>query len=179
MEFNKEFIRDFLEMLAERHPEYVCRKEIYEFAIGISPYSTREYAEFIEMPELDLRLLYSHLRYIADHGLVSIIDDEAGFDYCRVMITEKGLDFIQEDGGLGAILNTVTIRFDIENMRELVQLGVLNANLPEETKGPLQKAIKEAPATALKAAISEMVKTGMSDPVGTAKRLAALLGITG
>ena len=93
-------------------------------------------------------------------------------------ITSKGIDFLEDDGGLSAILNIVTVKFDADNIRGLVKAGLLKANVPEEKQGALKKAIQEAPGTVLQTAVSTIVGQGMSSPVETAKIVAKLFGVT-
>ena len=57
--------------------------------------------------------------YLAEHDLVDaqvVRDLTAGDVIARARITAKGLDFLQDDGGLGAILNTVTVRFEVVDL---------------------------------------------------------------
>jgi alkylation response protein AidB-like acyl-CoA dehydrogenase len=121
-----------------------------------------------------------HLNYLREHGLIEFGRDTAGFAIKPevVRITARGIDFLAEDGGPSAILNATTVKFDVENVRKLVEAGLLRANVPEEKQGALKKAIKEAPGTVLQTAVSKMVEKGISDPVGTAKAVAGLFGIS-
>ncbi|MGE4195444.1 MAG: hypothetical protein AB7E51_18830 [Pseudodesulfovibrio sp.] len=121
--------------------------------------------------------LMSNLQYLKEHGLIRTDLSWPGATIPDAIITAKGIDFLADDGGLSAILNTLTVKFDVDNARELVATGLLKANVPEEKQGALMKAIREAPGTMLQTAVTKMVEKGMSDPVGTAKAVAALFGI--
>jgi len=94
-----------------------------------------------------------------------------------VTITAKGQDLLESDGGTSAILNTVTVKFDTNNMRELVEAGLLMTDVPKEKQNALKKAIREAPGTVLQTAITKIVEKGMSHPVETAKVVSTLFGI--
>src|SRR5882672_5223716 len=52
-------------------------------------------------------------------------------------ITVKGLDFLQDDGGLGAILNVVTVRFEAETLRALIEAKVDASDEPPEQKSAM------------------------------------------
>lgn len=93
--------------------------------------------------------------YLAEHDLVDaqvVRDLTAGDVIARARITAKGLDFLQDDGGLGAILNTVTVRFEAETLRALIEQKVAASTLPEEQKSKLIRWAKSAGNEALKEA---------------------------
>lgn len=62
-----------------------------------------------------INIFTANLLYLAGHGLIEIrLSNEIGRRLPSVMdsftkITSKGIDFIRDDGGLGAILNVQTI----------------------------------------------------------------------
>lgn len=123
------------------------------------------------------KLLFT-LNYLHEHGLIKTTHGNLSTFVPNARITAKGIDFLANDGGLSAILNTVTVKFDLDNVRELVETGLLTANVPEEKQGALKKAIQEAPGTVLQTAVSTIVGQGMSSPVETAKAVAGLFGIS-
>lgn len=97
------------------------------------------------------------IQYLDEHGLVKSgflrsvttggVDFVESDDTC---ITAKGLDFLAADGGLGAILNIVTVRLDVEQWRELLASKVQSAEgIPEEERSTMSKAIRELPAKAV------------------------------
>ncbi|EIR5426104.1 hypothetical protein LW795_005216, partial [Salmonella enterica] len=51
----------------------------------------------------------------------------------RPAITHKGIDFIRDDGGLGAILNVQTVKFHDSTITALEDI-IRVANLPDEKK---------------------------------------------
>lgn len=122
--------------------------------------------------------LMATVSYLEEHGLLKAEYPYSGQTIPSPLITAKGIDYLADDGGLSAILNTVTVKFDVDNVRELVAAGLLTANVPEEKQSALMKAIREAPGAMLQTAVTKMVEKGMSDPVGTAKAVAGLFGIT-
>jgi|GEM_PF-883292 len=131
-----------------------------------------------------IRFIKMNLNYMKEHELIKAINlsvDVFGIDIPLPFswaITAKGLDYLEEDGGLSAVFNTVTVKFDVDNIRELVEAGLLSGNVPKEKQSALKKAIHEAPATILQTAISTIVGKGLSDPAGTAKVVAGLFGVS-
>ncbi|MBF0605712.1 MAG: hypothetical protein HQL07_18715 [Nitrospirae bacterium] len=92
--------------------------------------------------------------YLYQHGLITgtTHNGDGGllhfFDW--IAITEKGLDFLEDDGGLSAILKTVTIKLDPGDLRTLLSSKVEKANLPGDQKKQLLNVIKSLPVEALK-----------------------------
>ncbi len=120
--------------------------------------------------------------YLEEHGLIEIfmfkrIDKEGEFTgHCK--ITAKGIDFLADDGGLSAILNTVTVKFDADNIRSLIELGLLQSNIPEEKKSIFRKALSSASSTTLQTITSGLIQAAMADPTKVLKTVASILGIS-
>lgn len=103
--------------------------------------------------------------YLAEHDLIKILASE---DFgvgpppiLLVSINARGLDFLQQDGGLGAILNVVTIRFEAETLRRLVAAKVEESSLPPEEKGRIRTALESMGAEGLKALAKGLVEKGL------------------
>lgn len=78
------------------------------------------------------------LNYLHEHGLIDALESrtlDSPHDLFDPRITAKGLDFLEDDGGLSAILNTVTVRFEADTLRAL-----LTAKLEEAPGDPAEKA---------------------------------------
>jgi len=185
---NRKYQLDFLHKLAGCYPDYMPGEMVQNDALewcekeNCSPCHVGIYTG------RHSRFATGNIHYLAEHELIefgsetSINKSYWGDTHKRLIIldtkiTATGLDFIENDGGLSAILNTVTVKFDVDNVRELVAAGLLTAHVPEDKQGVLNKAIREAPGTMLQTAVSKMVEKGMSDPMGTAKAVAGLFGI--
>ena len=50
-------------------------------------------------------------------------------------ITAKGLDFLEDDGGLSAILGAITVKLDPDDLRALIAARIEESDLPTRTKG--------------------------------------------
>jgi hypothetical protein len=60
------------------------------------------------------RLFYFNLLYLQEHGLCEALTQESldgKFSWGGAKITAKGVDFLENDGGLSAILGVVTVNF--------------------------------------------------------------------
>jgi len=184
MLIDREWQRFFLLELSEVYPDRLSEIDVYARYCSWKSYDVKQ-MEDLFFKQQHFKFVKANLAYLNEHGLITSYQGRLSFPggaihICSLAsaITAKGIDFLADDGGLSAILNTVTVKFDVENVRSLVEAGLLRANVPEEKQGALKKAIKEAPGTVLQTAVSKMVEKGMSDPVGTAKAVAGLFGIS-
>lgn len=178
---DREIQRALLEYLKSQYPKHVGANEGKLFELSLPPEKKgNPFVECVKSIFTDPEKVMFHLVYLREHGLIEFGRDAAGFAIRPevVRITARGIDFLAEDGGPSAILNAKNVKFDVENVRSLVEAGLLRTNVPEEKQGALKKAIMEAPGTVLQAAVSKMVEKGMSDPVGTAKAVAGLFGVS-
>ncbi|RXE48721.1 hypothetical protein B4O83_12380 [Chromohalobacter israelensis] len=149
--------RDLLNQLAEAYPEN--RKDV--------------------LPEGDPHSSVSvNLHYLQEHGLVQIgkpaarpfikrgaEDREARTVYRGVAITAAGIDFLEEDGGLSAILGVVTVRLHSETIRE-IEAKILASNQPETEKTRLLDRLRSMPEEGLKTLTQELVRTGLNHSPG-------------
>ena len=107
-----------------------------------------------------------NLTYLEEHGFVhagiqTFLDGNRQGTGAR--ITCHGIDFIENDGGITAMLNTVTIKFHSESLRQLIELRVAESNLPAAEKGLLQKAVRELPGEAIKSLTTKLVEKGLDN----------------
>lgn len=86
-------------------------------------------------------------------------------------ITHTGLDFLADDGGLRAILNTVTVKIEPTQMAQLLKAI---AEMPEAEQKTLLDSIKEAPSKAVETMIEKSVEKGFDNlPAWAALAIAA------
>ncbi len=80
-------------------------------------------------------------------------------------ITNKGIDFIRDDGGLGAILNVQTIKFHREAIIVLEDLIALS-NMNDEQKEQAKSTLSELSTEALKTVVQAATTAGLSKLFG-------------
>ncbi|MFM9487891.1 hypothetical protein [Pseudomonas monachiensis] len=114
----------------------------------------------------DPKYCAGNLYYLRELGLVTLIDSEF-VDGSRAIhcatITAKGIDFIEDDGGVSAILGTVTVKLHEDTIRQLVEAKLKAADIPEEQKSSILKALREAPGETTKQLITKLVDLGMEN----------------
>ncbi|MCO4146050.1 hypothetical protein [Enterobacter roggenkampii] len=95
---------------------------------------------------------YANLIYLEQHQLIhsGLRADGWGFSMLNCpSITHRGIDFIRNDGGLGAILNVQTVKFHDSTIIALEDI-IRVSNLTEEQKKGLMSKLRELPADAIK-----------------------------
>ena len=81
------------------------------------------------------------------------------------MITAKGIDFIQQDGGLSAILNVQTIKFHRDAVVVLEDLIALS-NMSDEQQAKAKSTLGELSTEALKTVVQAATTAGLSALLG-------------
>jgi hypothetical protein len=114
----------------------------------------------------DPKYCAGNLYYLQDLGLVKLMATEY-VDGSRAIfnatITAKGIDFIEDDGGVSAILGTVTVKLHEDTLRQLIEAKLKDSDLPEEQKSSILKALREAPGETTKQLITKLVDLGMEN----------------
>ncbi|MGE8572937.1 MAG: hypothetical protein ACN6NW_12955 [Acinetobacter amyesii] len=111
-----------------------------------------------------------NLNYLKGHGLLSedatnVRPSTSGNGggvilISKPKITEKGLDFLKDDGGLSAILGVVTVRFEADTIRTILQLKVDQSDLSPADKKKLHDVLQELPAENIKHLSTKIVDVG-------------------
>ena len=112
--------------------------------------------------------LYSNLYYLQSHGLLesksihytNSLDGIGSWTLGNTRLNHKGMDFLADDGGLSAILGTVTIKFETEQLKAILAAKIMSSDLSPERKTTMIDAIKELPAEGLKHLTTKIVDVG-------------------
>ena len=84
----------------------------------------------------------ANLISLHEHGLITGTLINGNAELIRPRITATGLDFLEDDGGVGAILRTITVKIDQDDLRSLIAARVEASDLPPEEKAPLSHAMR-------------------------------------
>jgi hypothetical protein len=117
-------------------------------------------SSFGELSEHDL----ANLWYLKEQGLVEGGIDMSisqSFIFQSAKITAKGMDFLADDGGLSAILGTVTVRLHEDTIKELLLSKVAASSAPAEGKTWLKKQVEIASSETIKKIISALLDEGV------------------
>lgn len=80
-----------------------------------------------------------------------------------IMATHWGMDFLANDGGLSAILGTVTVKIHEDTVRQLLTEKLKCSDLTDEEKRPLMQAVRELPGEAIKHLTTRLLDQGMEN----------------
>ena len=103
---------------------------------------------------------YINLHYLHEHALVEIQRTQAIGARPAILsarITARGMDFLADDGGLTAILGVLTVKFDADTLRALLNAKIAAADLPEDEKSALTTAVSELPAEGLRHLTTKLI----------------------
>ncbi|WP_298235898.1 hypothetical protein [uncultured Azohydromonas sp.] len=118
--------------------------------------------------------------YLHQHGLIHARWTDMlsrGRQIHLAGITAKGLDFLQDDGGLGAILGTVTVRFEAETLQALLAAKVQASALPPEKKSKVLGALKQLGADALKEVSKRLLDAALDQAPDVLQQLPQMLDL--
>jgi hypothetical protein len=113
----------------------------------------------------ELNVVIVNLCYLAEHHLIDVVKSTvmSGEVYVGLAtITAQGLDFIQDDGGLSAILGVVTVKLHEDTLKLLLIERVEASNAQQSVKSKLIDQLKNLPTDAMKALTTEGLKSGLS-----------------
>ncbi|WP_215782780.1 hypothetical protein [Paludibacterium sp. B53371] len=156
MALNRPLQRELLCQLAEHYPEQVDICALNSTIISSAP------------DELD-----ANLTYLYEHGLVapaphfeslSSTNFFTGRSVHPVTITAKGMDFLEEDGGLSAILGTVTVKLHADTIRDMLEAKIMSSTLPSPEKARFVDTLKALPSEALKTFTNKLVELACENP---------------
>lgn len=107
-----------------------------------------------------------NLFYLKEHGLIdtnAIVERNfgGGFHYSYAKITKNGMDFLEQDGGLSAILGVITIRLHDDTIKALVESKIIASDLPPRDKQRYLDRLKSLPADATKHLAMKLIDLGL------------------
>lgn len=119
-------------------------------------------------PSLEKEVLFRNLIYLVGHGLIEQkVKSQQGYyssettDFLVYSITSNGIDFLAADGGVAAILSTITVKLHDDTLRALL-LAKIDEAVPDANKrNGLRKAIEKMSDAGLKEIMTEAAKAGI------------------
>lgn len=174
MAMNRDLQRLLLVELEKRYPESMEGHEINDALHG------KYHSNYISFEDgFDgIDELTREMSYLEEHSLIELYTT-IGLSTNGARITAKGRDFLENDGGLSAILNTVTVKFDAENIRSLIEEGLLKADMPQKSKDGILANLRALPGKALETVALEFIKKAISNPTEALSTMRSVLGPMG
>jgi hypothetical protein len=127
----------------------------------------------------DVNHVTANLVYLQQHGLIDLkaIQSLSSLIIAWAKITAKGIDFLEDDGGLSAVLGVVTVKFHEDTIKNLLIDRIEKSAEPETAKNALVKQVKSLPAEGLKTLTTEALKAALTDLPNAMHRLHTWLGL--
>jgi hypothetical protein len=132
--------------------------DIYPGRIG------RHEFNFISNLFNDEEKMIANLLYLEGHGLISsgLVAGSSSYsiNFGSLSITVRGIDFMQDDGGLSAILNVQTIKFHrdaVVVLEDLIAISNMNEAEKEKAKSTLGELSTEALKTVVQTATTALL----------------------
>jgi hypothetical protein len=149
---DREYQKGLLQKLYEKYPLGIATGDIYT-----------------ELDEQGQNKFLFNIKYLEEHGLVksgvNITHTQGGghVSLGKTSITHKGIDFLVGDDGLSAILNVVTVKFEEDTLKALIEANINNTkNLTPEDKKGLIARLRSLPADAIKHLTLKLLEKGLA-----------------
>jgi hypothetical protein len=120
-----------------------------------------------------------NLVYLEAHGLVRLVKaqlNSGAYSVGLATATEKGMDFLEEDGGLSAILGVVTVKLHDDTIKDLLALKIQESDLPPAEKQRWIDQLRELPAETTKHVVLKLVDLGLEKAPDALNAIGKLLG---
>lgn len=121
-----------------------------------------------ECAQDDIQKLIANIYYLFEHDLIYINNKSMMHDILiigEISASAKGVDFMLNDGGLGAILNVQTIKFHRDAVVVLEDLITIS-NMNDEQKEKAKSTLGEMSTEAIKAVVQAVTTAGLSALIG-------------
>lgn len=117
------------------------------------------------------------LMYLYEHGMVHFaIQRYLGgrVAFGKISITARGLDFLEPDGGLSALVAPV-IRIAPDNMLAIIDSALAARGISAEERSVIKKGFGIAGEEGIRAAVGRLVEAGVAHAPDLARLLGGLL----
>ncbi|NBM90034.1 hypothetical protein GWI78_08880 [Proteus sp. G2658] len=154
-------------------------------AISRYPYST-EFTDFEDVmlsrfSRSEEAKVIANIAYLIEHGLIkldlgiSVTSRSFSELLSSIIATKDGIDLMENDGGLSAILNVTTIKFHHDALQEIANLIDRAVQDPEDKKKFLSQ-LKQLPYETTKHVSLELVSKGLAQIPDVMQWLKTFLG---
>lgn len=116
-----------------------------------------------------------NIAYLEEHGLLKAVwipssDEERDYP-ADARITAKGLDFLTDDGGLGAILGVVTVKLHDDTLKALLIKKIEESAGDDTFKDKIIDKIKNLPADSVNEIAKRLLERGLDQLPSTLAEL--------
>ena len=168
-------------MEREVNIDRVLQNQILKVAADCYPRSVNyELDELFK--NLDEKKIAANLTYLAEHKLLKehpIIESVDGiFSLGVICITHRGIDFLADDGGLSTILNVLTVKFEANTLKAIIENKINQSDLDPEHKQSMIDSLRELPAESIKHLTTELLTRGLDNIPAAILLIGTYLGLS-
>lgn len=123
-------------------------------------------ADFLYSDQDNPHHVIANVAYLEEHGLIAASyygPKGRGNAPLTAVITAKGMDFLADDGGLGAILGVMTIRVHEDSLKQLLAAKIDAAGLPPQEKKAFLDQLQKLPGKATEHLVLKLVDAGLDN----------------
>ncbi|MBF7694051.1 hypothetical protein [Acinetobacter pollinis] len=117
-----------------------------------------------DLDTYDENILAANLKYLEEHELISpnsvIVSIDNMYSFSSFKITKDGLDFLLGDDGLSAILGVVTVKFEAEQLKAILESRIMASDLPTPDKNKLISGLQSLSAESIKHLTMKILDSG-------------------
>lgn len=159
------------------------QREILELLANHQPHPLRKLWAHLNQFEEDA--VIANALYLEEHGLIN-----SGYELSKSIgiqkwheprahrITAKGLDFLMDDGGLGAILGVVTVKLDASSIKALVMNQIDQAaDITHEERSRLKTLVRTAGDQSLRKLVDSLIERGFQAVSNSPQLIGMLQGL--
>lgn len=162
MKIDREYQKNLLSFLLEDFPSY---ENSFEHCKMLADEDSDKYVANVE--------------YLQRHGL---LEDGVSLDFAMdgtpfvsikafPKITEAGIDFMLDDGGLSAILHVKTVKIHPDSIKALLEERVQASALTDSDKSSLIQRIRHLPEASAKTLLDKLLDRGIDLLLDSASNL--------
>ena len=162
MKIDREYQKNLLSFLLEDFPSY---ENSFEHCKMLADEDSDKYVANVE--------------YLQRHGL---LEDGVSLDFAMdgtpfvsikafPKITEAGIDFMLDDGGLSAILHVKTVKIHPDSIKALLEERVQASALTDSDKSSLIQRIRHLPKASAKTLLDKLLDRGIDLLLDSASNL--------
>jgi len=142
--------------------------------------------EYINDGSDKYQLVVANLYYLMQHELVEkksiSVSNSIGTGFNLIVhlptISHKGMDFLADDGGLSAILNVVTVKFEAETLKAILENKINQSDLSPDYKQSMLDGIQELPAESIKHLTMKLLDEGLENLPNALVLIGTYLGLS-
>lgn len=134
------------------------------------------------LDQLEERKFAAALKYLEQNYLIEkksfTLSIDNFYSFGGITITNRGLDFLSDDGGLSAILNVVTVRFEADTLKAILENRINQSDLPPDDKKTMIDSLRELPADSIKHLTMKLLDEGLENLPSAILLIGTYLGMS-